>query len=116
MPQQGGCTCHVRTNRHSPYCQLIPREQITTKTEQKGEGQQDHSHGPVEFTGRFILGCIEGTCHMHHNHEDHSMRSITVHIAQYITEGHHVLQIFHVIKSSRNHWDIIKHEQDTSKC
>src|SRR5436853_206764 len=116
MPKQGGSTCHIRTNRYCPYCQLIPREEITTKTQQKCKGQEDHAHAPVKFTRRFIGSSVKGTSHMHHDHENHSMRSITVHITQYITEGHDILQVLHVNISPRNRWHIVKHEQDTSKC
>src|SRR5262249_8367569 len=107
MPKQGGSTRHIRTNRYRPYCQLIPREQITAKTQQKCEGQEDHSHAPVEFTRGFIGSSVKGTRHMHHNHEDHSMGSVTVYVTEYIPKGHDILQVFHVIISSRNRWHIV---------
>src|SRR4029453_7736910 len=116
MSKQRGGTCHVRSNRYRPYCQLIPREQIATKTQQKCECKENHSYTPVKFTWRFVRCCIKGPCHMHHNHEDHSMGSVTVYVTQDITEGHDILQIFHVEISSRNRRNIVKHQQDTSKC
>src|SRR5215467_2085948 len=110
MSKQGGCACHIRTNRNCPDRQLIPREQITAKTQQKGKGKQDHSHTPVKFTRRFIRSSVKGTSHMHHHHKNHGMRSITVHVTQYITEGHDTLQVFHVVISPGHCWHIVKHE------
>ena len=52
---------------------------------------------------------------MDHHHKNHGMGAVTMHVAEEIPEGHHELQVLHVIEGAGYGGRVVKHQQHPRK-
>jgi len=110
VPEKRGGSGHVGADSNRPHRKLVPRQQVSRKSQKEGQQKEEHSHHPVELARRAITTREKHAEHVQHYDDDHRVRAPAVNFAKH-PKSHNVTQFQHVAIGVRSRGTVIQHEQ-----
>jgi len=102
---------NVGTDSDCPVGQLIPRQQVSGKTQGQGQHQQGQADQPVKLPAALVGAGVKHPRHVQEHADDHQMCGPAVHVSHQPAGRHDVDDILHGIVSVLGARFIINHEQ-----